>query len=112
MMEQEKVIRVRPVRGGWRKLYKKMERNPWLEEEISLIVTPEMYKNPPSIPKGKTAEDMKEVITFDAQYSCGHVYISSLVRRNYCDEDGYGMEPDEYLSASVSKEGIFLSLLC
>lgn len=110
-MEQEKVIRVRPVRGRWKKYYMKMKRDPRSEVEISLIVTPDMYKNPPCFPEGFKEEDMKTVITFQGRYSNGNVFISSLIQQNTCDEDGYGMEPDDYLDGVVSPDGIFLSLL-
>ena len=110
-MEQEKVIRVRPARGGWQKYYMKMKRNPLSEVEVPLIVTPEMYENLPSLPEGIKEKDLEAVITFRGRYSDGNVFISSLIQQNTCDEDGYGMEPDDYLCGVVSPDGIFISLL-
>ena len=111
-METGEVVKVRPLRGGWQGFYTKLKRKPWMEREITLVVTPEMYKNPPVVLEGKSAEDMARVITFKGKYQEEKkVFISSMIQQRSCDADGYGMEPDEYLCGVVSHDGVFLSLL-
>lgn len=111
-METNKLVKVKPLRGGWQGFYAKLKRKPWMERTITLVVTPEMYKNPPAVPEGKSVEDMAQVITFKGSYhEDKKVFISSMIQQNSCDADGYGMEPDEYLCGVVSHDGAFLSLL-
>ena len=111
-METNKVVKVKPLRGGWQGFYTKLKRKPWMEMEITLVVTPEMYKNPPAVPEGMCAEDMARVITFKGSYhEDKKVFISSMIQQRSCDADVYGMEPDEFLCGVVSHDGVFLSLL-
>lgn len=41
----------------------------------------------------------------------GNIYLSVLVDENLGDEDGFGVEPDDYLVGIVAPDGTFVELL-
>ena len=97
------------LRGGsWKQIFKRLRSGRCSEFTVTLKARPEMFKNPESVDFKEKEIKMKASLS----YTRDCIYISKLEEYGSMgDEDGFGVEPDTYLSAIVSPDGTFITLL-
>ena len=98
------------IRGSWGGMLIKMKKRKVKTMPVTLKVTPslesvmsyEMY-NGIRLAKERGYLDMNATLCDD-----NLIYLSAMVNQNCGDEDGYGVEPDDYISEVITSEGIIV----
>lgn len=104
---ENKVLAV-PRHGTWEELYNRVRKANGDPVWIDLKVTPELFGNLRNYDLIWEAKQLK-YLRIQARYrESGNIIIDECVQQNYGDEDGFGVEPDNYMTGEIGPDGYFV----
>lgn len=99
---------------SWLGVYSRLKKNKHGERDvyIEVKVTPDLFSH---LGEGSCAiaraEERGYLVMKASRMEDGNVRLSALTDQNMGDEDGFGVEPNEYLVATVTPDGTFIEPL-
>lgn len=110
---EETRIKAVPLDGTWEAVYQKVKAKKGRPVEIKLALTDDLlsnvsYQNYDGIVKAKKWGYLPISASLDKEEN---VRLSCCIEKDYGDEDGFGVEPDVYLSGIVGADGYFIKPL-
>ena len=110
---EEKRIKAVPLNGTWESIYQKVKEKKGKHVWIKLQMTTDLlsyvpYREYDGIIEAESKGYLEIEASMDKE---GNVSLSRLIQINYGDEDGYGVEPDEYMYGIVGSDGYFIKPL-
>lgn len=107
-MDNERIKAV-PQNGTWEELYQKVKEKKGKSLWIELEVTPDIFSKINYLYDGIEEAKSKGTLQIEAkQDNAGNVRLFKCVQQNYGDEDGFGVEPDDYMSGTIGPDGYFV----
>ena len=107
--------KVYPTSASWLSVYnstKNPKRPKRTSVWIKLRLTPDLFSHVQWEAPGIVRAREKGYLEIEAwRRPDGNVRLSVLVEQNVGDEDGFGVEPDEYLVGTVAPDGTFIEPL-
>lgn len=102
-----------PLHGTWETIMKQLVERKGKELPIKLLVTRGLFDHSGIWASGIRQAIEQGYIAMDASLlSDGNIYLSTFVEEGYMgDEDGFGVEPDDYLVGTVAPDGTFITPL-
>lgn len=105
---EEKRIQAIPRHGTWEALYERVKKAHGEFVWIELKVTPELFgklRNYDAIWEAKK----RKFLSIEARITEeGNLYLEECVEQDFGDEDGFGVEPDTYMSGLIDSDGYFI----
>lgn len=101
-----------PLHGSWLGVWNQVKMRKGRPMWIKLKLTPDLFAYAGTCAAGivRAMErgylEIKASLLFD-----NYVHLSVLIDENLGDEDGFGVEPDEYLEGVVAPDGTFIEPL-
>lgn len=103
--------RAYPTSGTWGELYERVRRYNGKPMWVKLIVTPDLFDHVWDA-AGVVRAKKKGYLEIEASFRDDkNIYLEVLIDVNMGDEDGFGVEPDDYLGGIVSPSGSFVEPL-
>ena len=106
-MEETKIQAI-PRHGSWEELYERVKKGHGSSVWIELKVTPELFGNMRNYDLVWEAKTRKFLAIQARLNAKGHIYMEKCVQQNYGDEDGFGVEPDDYMIGEIGPDGFFV----
>lgn len=106
-METKKIQAI-PRRGRWEDLYEKVKKGHGDPVWIELKVTPELFGDLRNYDRIWDAKQRKFLAIQARMKEDGNIYMDECVQQNYGDEDGFGVEPDDYMCGVIGPDGFFI----
>jgi len=104
--------KVYPISGSWLDVYNSIKNPKRTSVWIKLELTPDLFSHVQWEASGIIRARENGYLEIEAWRSPdGNVRLSVLVEQNMGDEDGFGVEPDEYLVGIVAPDGTFVEPL-
>jgi hypothetical protein len=102
-----------PLHGTWGTIMKQLVERKGKDLPIKLRVTPGLFDHSGTWAAGIRQAIEQGYIAMDSSLlSDGTIYLSTFVEEGYMgDEDGFGVEPDDYLVGAVASDGTFITPL-
>lgn len=102
-----------PLHGTWETIMKQLVELKGKKLPIKLRVTPGLFRDSDTWATGINKAIEQGYIGMDALLlSDDKIYLSTFIEEGYMgDEDGFGVEPDNYLCGTVSPDGTFIEPL-
>ena len=101
-----------PTSGMWIGTYNRVKHAKGKPIWIRLEVTPDLFSHVHWSPVGIVEALEKGYLEIEASHmGNGNVRLSVLIDENMGDEDGFGVEPDDYLEGIVAPDGSFVEPL-
>ncbi len=107
----EALIIAIPRHGSWEEVYERVKKGYGKPVWIELKVTPELFGNMYNYDLVWEAKKRKFLSIPARLTERGNVYLELCVQQNYGDEDGFGVEPDDYMTGEIGPDGIFVKPL-
>lgn len=108
IMENERIKAV-PQNGTWEELYQKIKEKKGKDVWIELEVTPDIFSKINYHYDGIEEAKSNGVLQIEAKKdNAGNVRLFKCVQQNYGDEDGFGVEPDDYMKGTIDPDGYFV----
>ena len=105
-MEERKIKASLRTGMSINRIYKLLKNGKRSSFSVILKARPEMFEHPEEVSFKQMEIDMEATLCGEA------IFLSKHVAYGYMgDEDGFGVEPDSYLTAVVAPDGTFISLL-
>lgn len=105
---EEKRVQAIPRNGSWESLYERVKKAHGRPVWIEIKVTPDLFGdlyNYDSIWEAK----QRKFLSIEARITEeGNLYLEECVEQDFGDEDGFGVEPDTYMSGLIGKDGFFI----
>lgn len=110
-METFKENTAYPTTGTWGDTYERIRMYNGSPVWIKLIVTPSLFENAWDA-SGVIRAKEKGYLNIEASFrEDKNILLEVLVDENMGDEDGFGVEPDDYLVGVVAPDGTFVEPL-
>ena len=101
-----------PLSGRWNGLYNRVSSHRGKPVWVKLALTPDLFSEVGWTPRGITEALEKGYLDIQAQSNGdGNIFLSVMIDENLGDEDGFGVEPDDYLVGVVARDGTFIEKL-
>ncbi len=97
--------RAYPTSGTWEELYERVRRYNGKPVWVKLKVTPDLFDHiwdTVGVARAKEKGHLEIEASFCEDKN---IYLEVLIDENMGDEDGFGVEPDDYLVGIVSPSG-------
>ncbi|MBR1694365.1 MAG: hypothetical protein IJ709_03045 [Selenomonas sp.] len=108
---EEKKIRAIPQSGTWKDLYERILSMGGKAVWIKLQITPGLLDDVGYYDGVRMAKE-KGCLEIPARAGKdGLVYLQLCVQQNYGDEDGFGVEPDDWMYGVIDADGVFVEPL-
>ena len=106
------MIKAVPRNGTWEELYQKVKdkkgRNVWIE----LKVTEDLFRGITGCYDGIERAKEQGYLEIEAKLDKnGNMRFFKCVQQNFGDEDGFGVEPDDYMCGTIGSDGYFVEVL-
>lgn len=108
---EEKKIQAIPRNGSWEALYERVKKEHGYPVWIELKVTPELFGDLRNYDLIWEAKQRKFLYIEARMKDDGNIYLEKCVQQNYGDEDGFGVEPDDYMFGIIGPDGYFIKPL-
>ena len=104
--------RAYPKSGTWEALYARVRNHNGKPVWIKLKVTPDLFNHTWESAAGVVRAQEKGYLEIEASFrEDKNIYLEVLIDENMGDEDGFGVEPDDYLVGVVAPDGTFIEPL-
>ena len=104
--------RAYPTSGTWEVLYARVRNHNGKPVWIKLKVTPDLFNHAWESAAGVVRAKEKGYLEIEASFrEDKNIYLEVLIDENMGDEDGFGVEPDDYLVGIVAPNGTFVEPL-
>ena len=105
---EDKRVQAISRNGSWESLYERVKkahgRPVWIEIKVIPDLFGDLY-NYDSIWEAK----QRRFLSIEARITEeGNLYLEECVEQDFGDEDGFGVEPDTYMSGLIGKDGFFI----
>ncbi len=108
---EKMMIKAIPRNGSWEELYERVRSKKGRPEWIELKVTSELFGDLYDY-DGIWEAKQKKFLSIEARMNDdGTISLMKCVQQNYGDEDGFGVEPDDYLGGLIGRDGYFIKPL-
>ncbi len=110
-MDEYKDNTAYPTSGTWGETYERIRRYNGKPVWIKLKITPSLFSNVWDA-AGVVRAKENGFLEIEASFSEDkNIYLEVLIDENMGDEDGFGVEPDDYLVGVVAPNGTFIEPL-
>ena len=108
----EKRIKAVPRNGTWEELYQKVKEKKGRILWIELKVTDDLFSGIIGRYDGIERAEYHGYLEIEAKLDEeGNVRLFECVQQNCGDEDGFGVEPDDYMYGKIGPDGYFVEIL-
>ena len=110
-MDEYKENTAYPTYGTWGEMYERIRRYNGKPVWIKLKITPSLFSNVWDA-AGVVRAKENGFLEIEASFSEDkNIYLEVLIDENMGDEDGFSVEPDDYLVGVVAPNGTFIEPL-
>lgn len=100
------------LRGSWLGVWNQVKRSKGRSVWIKLELTPHLFDQAWEGAAGIIEAKERGYLEIEARLGYDNkIHLSVLIDQNGPDEDGYGVEPDDYLVGIVAFDGTFIERL-
>lgn len=110
---EEKRIKAVPLNATWESLYQKVKEKKgkpvWIKLQMTIdLLSHVPYQEYDGIIEAKSNGYLEIKASMDKE---GNVSLFRCIQQDLGDEDGFGVEPDEYMYGIVGSDGYFIKPL-
>ena len=100
------------LRGSWLGVWNQVKQRKGMPVWIKLELTPDLFAHAWDGAAGIIRAKERGYLEIEARLGYDHnIHLSVLIDQNGPDEDGFGVEPDDYLVGIVTPYGTFIEPL-
>ena len=101
-----------PLHGSWMGVWNQVMQRNGKAMWIKLALTPDLFDHSGTWASGIVRAQERGYLEIEAWLGDdNYVHLSVLINQNGGDEDGFGVEPDDYLEGIVAPDGSFVEPL-